>query len=635
MNRKYQLFAAGILCSLFFANNSNAQITTSNALTPTQLVQNVLLGPGIIASNITFTGYSNAIGEFWGGNSGTPVLGIDSGIVMTNGTILLNDPTYGSGAGPMGPNSSTGAGVDNGQPGDAYLNTVANCNTFNAAVLEFDFIAQADSVKFNYVFGTDEYMEYVSGGFADVFAFVLSGVSVALPPTNIALIPNTSTPVTALNVNANVNPQYWVDNENPPGTTVQYDGFTTVLQAKYPIQCGETYHIKLACADALDGIVDGGVFLEAGSFTTGQVNLASQVSYGSNNDSTLYEGCGQACVILSRTGNIGAADTVDLIVGGTAVNGVDYVPQIPSQVIFQPGQDSIALCLSAIQDNVVEGLETVTVMSNVSGPCVQSVNNLTLYLSDANDIMTDIGNDTSMCSSNPISLNSFTTGGVEPYTYAWSTGANTPDIVVNPSQTTSYVLTVSDQCGTTVGMDTVTVYLPNVGALSLSPSPDLTICSGVPAVLDVTYTGGSQPYTVNWTTTSGPDQVPNPNGSFQQFTPTASGTFHVVVREGCGDTISANIQVTVNECTVLPPNVFTPNSDGTNDVLVFSGLDKFTSNSLSIYNRWGNKIYETTNYQNDWNGSGIIDGTYYYILTYSDGVTTTNLSGFFTAITSK
>ncbi|HTL83476.1 MAG TPA: choice-of-anchor L domain-containing protein, partial [Bacteroidia bacterium] len=219
MNRKYQLFAAGILCSLFFANNSNAQITTSNALTPTQLVQNVLLGPGIIASNITFTGYSNAIGEFWGGNSGTPVLGIDSGIVMTNGTILLNDPTYGSGAGPMGPNSSTGAGVDNGQPGDAYLNTVANCNTFNAAVLEFDFIAQADSVKFNYVFGTDEYMEYVSGGFADVFAFVLSGVSVTLAPTNIALIPSTTTPVTALNVNANVNPAYYVDNENPPGTT--------------------------------------------------------------------------------------------------------------------------------------------------------------------------------------------------------------------------------------------------------------------------------------------------------------------------------------------------------------------------------------------------------------------------------
>ncbi|HET6992677.1 MAG TPA: choice-of-anchor L domain-containing protein, partial [Bacteroidia bacterium] len=349
MLRKSSRFLA-VLIGMVSFGSMKAQLTTSNALTPTQLVQQVLLGPGITASNITYTGYANAIGWFHNGNSGSPGLGIDSGVVMTNGTILANDPTYGPGNGPQGPNNSPGAGVDNGQPGDPYLTTVAGVQTFNACVLEFDFVAQSDSVKFNYVFGTDEYMEYVSGGYADVFAFVLSGVTTTLAPTNIALIPSTTTPVTALNVNANVNSQYYVDNENPPGTTAQYDGFTVVLTAKYPILCGETYHIKLACADAQDGIVDGGVFLQAGSFTTGQVDLSTQISYGSNNDSTLYEGCGQACVILARQGNLALQDTVQLTVGGTATNGVDYIPAIPSQVIFQPGQDSIVLCLQAIQD---------------------------------------------------------------------------------------------------------------------------------------------------------------------------------------------------------------------------------------------------------------------------------------------
>lgn len=620
-----------LIAGVLLTTGSQAQITTSNALTPQQLVQNVLLGPGITASNITYTGYANAIGSFVGGNSGTPVLGIDSGIVMTNGTVLANDPNYGSGFGPQGPNNSSGAGVDNGAPGDPYLDGVANASTYNACVLEFDFVANADSVKFNYVFGTDEYMEYVSGGFADVFAFVLSGVSVSLAPTNIALIPNTTTPVTALNVNANVNPQYYVDNENPPGTTVQYDGFTTVLTAQYPIQCGETYHIKLACADALDGIVDGGVFLQAGSFTTGTVNLSTEISYGSNNDTTLYEGCGQACVILSRTGSTALADTVNLSVGGTATNGVDFIPALPSQLIFQPGQDSIVICVSAVQDNLTEGLETLILNSNVTGPCVQSVTSLTLYLSDANPIVVDAGNDTALCNAAPVSIYAGGTGGIEPYSYLWNTGATTQFITVQPTQTTSYIVTVSDPCGTPVGTDTVTVYLPNSAALAINTTPDLSLCSGDEALLTVSAVGGSLPYTYNWATISG-DSLPNPGGNFNQFTPSTSGTYVVLVQEGCGDFRLDTIHIDVQDCSVLPPNVFTPNGDGTNDALIFKGLENFPGSALYVYNRWGGKVYESSDYHNDWNDSSLSDGTYFYILNLSDGK---SLTGFVTILKDK
>ncbi len=619
-----------LLSGMAFFFPATAQITTNNSMTPTQLVQNVLLGPGIIATNITYSGYADAIGFFSGGNSGSPVLGIDSGVVMTTGTILANDPNFGSGMGPQGPNNSTGAGANNNMPGDPYLDGVANATTYNAAILEFDFVAQADSVKFNYVFGTEEYMEYVSGGFADVFAFVLSGVTVSLAPTNIALIPSTTTPVTALNVNANVNPQYYVDNENPPGTTVQYDGFTTVLTALYPIQCGETYHIKLAVADALDGIVDAGVFLEAGSFTTGQVNLSTEISYGSNNDSTLYEGCGQACLILSRTGSTATTDTVSLVIGGTAVNGVDLIPQIPNQVIFQPGQDSIVICVQAVQDLVSEGLETFTLTSNVTGPCVQSVNSLTIYVSDFYPITVDAGPDTAMCSSNPITLTAAVTGGVEPYNFSWNTGDNTQTIVVNPTQTTSYIVQVTDPCGTPAGVDTVTIYLPSTQALAIVTSPDLTLCDEDPALLTVSPSGGSLPYTIQWSTLVGPDQLPNPAGTVNQFTPSGSGTFVVQVTEGCGAVRNDTITITVETCDVIPPNVFTPNGDGTNDMLVFTGLENFPGSSLFVYNRWGNKIYETADYRNDWNGGGVEDGVYYYILNQSDG---RSISGFVTIIT--
>ncbi len=595
-------------------------------MTPTQLVTNVLLGPGVIASNIVYTGAPDAIGFFSGGLTGTTPLQIDSGVVMTTGTVLN------TGMGPQGPNNSTGAGTDNGQPGDAYLTSIAGANTFNAAILEFDFIPMADSVKFRYVFGTDEYMEYVSGGFADVFAFVLSGVSVPLSPTNIALIPSTSNPVTALTVNANNNPQFYVDNENPPGTCVQYDGFTVVLTAQYPVQCGETYHIRLAIADALDGIVDAGVFLEAGSFTTGQVNLATEISYGSNNDSTLYEGCGQACIILARTGSTAQTDTISLIVGGTAVNGLDYLPNIPSTVIFQPGQDSIVICISAPQDLITEGLETLTITSSATGPCVQSVTSLTLYISDFLPLVANAGPDTAMCNPNPVTLGSPATGGVEPYNYLWSTGATTSSITVQPTTTTTYIVQVTDPCGSPVGTDTVTVYLPSTQALQALASSDLEICEGDPVVFSVSATGGSLPYFYQWTTYAGSDTVPNPNGALNMFTPTTSGLFVVVVQEGCGAQTSDSIFVTINDCEVVPPNVFTPGTDGYNDVLVFQGLEDYPSSALFIYNRWGNKIYEDSNYQNNWNGSAVSDGTYYYILNVSDG---RSLSGFITIINEK
>lgn len=615
-----------ITCATFMSNTANAQITTSTAFTPSQLVTNVLLGPGVIASNITYTGASDAIGFFSGGMTGTIPLGIDSGVVMTTGTVLNN------GMGPQGPNNLTGCGTDNLQPGDAYLTSIAGANTFNAAILEFDFVPMADSVKFRYVFGTDEYMEYVTGGFADVFAFVLSGVSVTLPATNIALIPSTSTPVTALNVNANINPQFYVDNENPPGTCVQYDGFTTVLTAEYPVQCGETYHIRLAIADALDGIVDAGVFLEAGSFTTGQVNLATEISYGSNNDSTLYEGCGQACIILARTGSTAQQDTVSLTISGTAINGVDYFPQLPANVIFQPGQDSVVICISAIQDGNPEGLETLIINSSAQGPCVQSVTSLTIYISDFLPLNAYAGADTAMCSSNPVVIGGIATGGVEPYHYLWSTGDTTPFITVQPTVTTTYYVQVTDPCGSPVGYDTVTVYLPSTQALQALASNDLELCNGDVALLTVSTTGGSQPYTIQWGTTAGVDTVPYPNSALNSFTPTGNGTFVVMVQEACGAQAFDTINVVVNDCAVLAPNVFTPGGDGNNDLLVFTGLEDFPNSTLLVYNRWGNKIYEDLNYQNNWNGGSVSDGTYYYILTLNDG---RSLTGFVTVINEK
>ncbi|MBB2151401.1 DUF7507 domain-containing protein [Pedobacter gandavensis] len=62
------------------------------------------------------------------------------------------------------------------------------------------------------------------------------------------------------------------------------------------------------------------------------------------------------------------------------------------------------------------------------------------------------------------------------------------------------------------------------------------------------------------------------------------------------------------------PNLFTPNGDGRNDAFEIRGLDQFPDNELVIVNRWGNEVFRTTNYQNNWTGEGLNEGTYYYLL---------------------
>jgi gliding motility-associated-like protein/uncharacterized repeat protein (TIGR01451 family) len=62
------------------------------------------------------------------------------------------------------------------------------------------------------------------------------------------------------------------------------------------------------------------------------------------------------------------------------------------------------------------------------------------------------------------------------------------------------------------------------------------------------------------------------------------------------------------------PNVFTPNGDGKNDTFVVPDLTNYAENEIVIINRWGNSVYQKKNYQNDWTGEGLNEGTYFYLL---------------------
>ncbi|MFN3874869.1 MAG: choice-of-anchor L domain-containing protein [Flavobacteriales bacterium] len=541
---KARLLSAIALASLVPA--ARAQVTVNTAQTPAQLVQDVLLGNGVQAFNVRYNGIlnppSNVIGSGSFTTTGPTNLGISAGVILSSGLVTA---VPGPASGFSGNPNSTGSDPD--------LVSISGGVINDRAVLEFDFIPTGDTLKFRFVFASEEYPEYVCS-FNDAFGFFLSGPGINGPysnnSVNIALIPGTTVPVTINNVNNGLNnnptnpscpaqnPQYYVDNGT--GGSIVYDGMTTVIQATYVVQCGLTYHIKLAVGDALDSTYDSAVFLEAGSFvSTGQVipSLAQGTGVSGN---TMLEGCNPVALTFTRLGDTSTVDTVSIFVGGTATPGVDYSIIFPSQLIFQENVESITFTFDVPIDP--DGPETIIITIEQLVACAGQVLQTTFTFNiDSPPPLVVTGADlNSVCGQNNL-LAPSVSGGMGQYSYAWSTGATTATINVSPSVTTTYTVTVTDICNIAPVSADFTVTLPIYPPLQLQVWPDTLIdCLGTGPISVLSVSGGNNVFQYQWSLAG------VPVGNTPTITVPAADPpvyYTVTVTEGCGTSISDSVQV--------------------------------------------------------------------------------------------
>ena len=243
------------------------QDQTDPGITATTLAQS-LAGTGVTISNVTYVGTATSSGQFQGGLT---IIGFDEGVILSSGAAK----------GAVGPNNNDGYTTVLNTPGDADLTALSGVPTFDATVLQFDFVPQASILTFQYVFASDEYNEYANTRYNDTFAFFVNGTNCATVPGTVPPKPvsiNTINGGNPFGTNAQ-NPAFYRNNDLSDGggaINTQADGLTVVLTCTATVNAGVTNHVKLAIADGSDRILDSWVFLRGKSFVSSNITLAPE-----------------------------------------------------------------------------------------------------------------------------------------------------------------------------------------------------------------------------------------------------------------------------------------------------------------------------------------------------------------------
>lgn len=590
----------------------SAQLVVENNLTVVELIESIFVGQGVTVSNVTFNGVPGTGVKIQAGyfNSSSSNIPITSGIILASGDVDV----------AIGPNNSGGDGSNEGGTyQDDDLNAIATASTNNAAVLEFDFIPAGDFLSFDYVFASEEYNEYVCSAFNDVFGFFLSGPGISGPyengAINIAIIPETNLPVAINNVNngsfgtfgsgANCNSnqlnntEYYIDNENnSSNSSTQYDGFTVTLQAEADVECGQSYHIKLAIADAADAILDSGVFLKEGSFSS-NFALTMDLVVTSNGDANLlYEECGEGYLVFERVVDITDEAWFYLDYSGTATNGTDHT-YLPDSLMFPAGDTVITYDIEGFPDDVIEGIEFANLqLVNYVSVCGSTpINSFVGFeIVEAPPIQLTTFDPVIGCQDSVL-LDPQATAGYGDYSYLWSTGDTSSTIWVQAgNEPITYTITVNDSCGVVEVVDSFTV--------SLTPFPPLVVFAGEDdtayscldtLVLNGFVSGGDQNYTFLWL--SELDTIAEELGGIT-VNVTDPTIFQLIVTDGCDTAKSDEVEFINIEPPPLLVNTGPPDTSYSclDSILVFGVVSGGTPGYIYEWIDDGNVVGTTPFY---------------------------------------
>ncbi len=351
-----------------FTWNCNSDFCVSSNKPKIKIIENI--GNDTIISYIVKNGVegkltsincaNKAYGVFENNSEG---IGFNKGIILTNG-LAQN---------AIGPNDSGKKSFALKLPGDKDLDSLSVITdgakwekSHDACVLEFDIIPYGEEISYKYLFGSEEYHEFVHSRYNDIFALFISGDGVETNPKltnqrNMAIIPNSGDFVSINTVNGVDNWQYY--HSNLLGQNLQYDGMVWdslgnkhYLIARQKVVPCEAYHLKYAISDRADTIYDSGVFI--GDLTDGRPEISLNLDYD-------FKYLSDNCDIIGGSVDFTLPSALekkvkfDIELSGTATRDEDYITDIPDFIEFNSGELNKSFKINVVLDDIEEGVEYI------------------------------------------------------------------------------------------------------------------------------------------------------------------------------------------------------------------------------------------------------------------------------------
>ncbi len=562
-----------------------------------------LEGDGVEISNVTYQSPGGSpVGEF---EDVVGLLGLDKGIVMSTGAALD----------VRGPNNLGSTSTVNDffviNPDPDLAGVIGDSSLNDQVIIEFDFIAVHNRLSFNYVFGSEEYLEFVNTGYNDVFGFFISGPGIS-GVENLAVLEN-GDPVSVNSINDQVNSDKYVNNGD--GTSpnsdfyIQLDGYTTRLSAVADVIPCEVYHIKLAIADAGDATYDSGVFIESGSFrSTGEAGVTSYLDDPTYE--TLIEGCHGGGFEFTRPfPNLSDSVVVYYEMSGVALSGLDY-NALTGIAVISIGETALGLPIEAYSDILKEGPESIVL--TVVSPCLDSpaVATAQLIIEDEIEYVLD---DVVVCPEIEAELNP--DFNPERDSLAWAplsilSCVDCPNPMILPLESGFVSYAYSNIMTGCQVEDSVYVLIDVVTA-------------GFGYFVDDNYTSLDAFFENNSNNAVRYQWYFGDQDSSTEFEPVhiyqtpdvyepLTFTIDLFAWSSYGCLDHKDTTITIGE-PFFVPNIVTPNGDELNDLFMIKGISRGTW-ACAMYNRWGKRVFLSENYANDFNPIDLATGTYYYEL---------------------
>ncbi|MCC6701241.1 MAG: gliding motility-associated C-terminal domain-containing protein [Fluviicola sp.] len=194
------------------------------------------------------------------------------------------------------------------------------------------------------------------------------------------------------------------------------------------------------------------------------------------------------------------------------------------------------------------------------------------------------------------------------------------DSITEGTETVFFNIIIPDPCDGTFDTTSISLNIVDYIPMTIESLDSVNVCAeiGEGANLWCSVENGVPSYSYDW------EPGAFPNNDTVYAAPTIlepnQNVFFVTASDQCGKAITSLPIFVYNQCPLIVPNVMTINGDNVNDALIITNWEDYDKVSLTIMNRWGNIVYENSDYKNDWkgldkSGAQLSEGVYFYTVT--------------------